>query len=307
MASITLKNIVKTYDNKVTVIPGLDLEIHDKEFIILVGPSGCGKSTTLRMIAGLEEITAGELYIGEKKVNNVAPKDRDIAMVFQNYALYPHMTVYKNMAFGLMLRKTPRAEIDRKVHEAAQTLGIEEYLNRKPRALSGGQRQALTLLMATLRKPDLLLLDEPINGLDPQGIAEIRDMIFKLRDEQNMTIIISSHILEELSKIATHYGIIHNGTLVQEITKEELMQRCGERMEIFLDDPKQALPVLDQMGFKNYQVTDKNTIHIYERLDESAAVNMELAKAGVSVRGIGITSEELENYFLNLTGGASHA
>ena len=120
MASITLKNIVKTYDNKVTVIPGLDLEIHDKEFIILVGPSGCGKSTTLRMIAGLEEITAGELYIGEKKVNNVAPKDRDIAMVFQNYALYPHMTVYKNMAFGLMLRKTPRAEIDRKVHEAAQ-------------------------------------------------------------------------------------------------------------------------------------------------------------------------------------------
>ena len=162
-------------------------------------------------------------------------------------------------------------------------------------------------LMATLRKPDLLLLDEPINGLDPQGIAEIRDMIFKLRDEQNMTIIISSHILEELSKIATHYGIIHNGTLVQEITKEELMQRCGERMEIFLDDPKQALPVLDQMGFKNYQVTDKNTIHIYERLDESAAVNMELAKAGVSVRGIGITSEELENYFLNLTGGACNA
>ena len=146
--------------------------------------------------------------------------------------------------------------------------------------------------MALVGEPDLLLLDEPINGLDPQGIAEIRDMIFKLRDEQNMTIIISSHILEELSKIATHYGIIHNGTLVQEITKEELMQRCGERMEIFLDDPKQALPVLDQMGFKNYQVTDKN---------------MELAKAGVSVRGIGITSEELENYFLNLTGGACNA
>ena len=164
-----------------------------------------------------------------------------------------------------------------------------------------------TLDIIHREQPDLLLLDEPINGLDPQGIAEIRDMIFKLRDEQNMTIIISSHILEELSKIATHYGIIHNGTLVQEITKEELMQRCGERMEIFLDDPKQALPVLDQMGFKNYQVTDKNTIHIYERLDESAAVNMELAKAGVSVRGIGITSEELENYFLNLTGGACNA
>ena len=168
-------------------------------------------------------------------------------------------------------------------------------------------KQRLGIGMALVGEPDLLLLDEPINGLDPQGIAEIRDMIFKLRDEQNMTIIISSHILEELSKIATHYGIIHNGTLVQEIRKEELMQRCGERMEIFLDDPNQALPVLDQMGFKNYQVTDKNTIHIYERLDESAAVNMELAKAGVSVRGIGITSEELENYFLNLTGGACNA
>ena len=155
MAGITLKNIVKTYDNKVTVIPGLDLEIRDKEFIILVGPSGCGKSTTLRMIAGLEEITAGELYIGEKKVNNVAPKDRDIAMVFQNYALYPHMTVYKNMAFGLMLRKTPRTEIDRKVHEAAQTLGIEEYLNRKPRALSGGQRQRAQPLCFSARRASL--------------------------------------------------------------------------------------------------------------------------------------------------------
>lgn len=161
MASITLKNIVKTYDNKVTVIPGLDLEIHDKEFIILVGPSGCGKSTTLRMIAGLEEITAGELYIGEKKVNNVAPKDRDIAMVFQNYALYPHMTVYKNMAFGLMLRKTPRAEIDRKVHEAAQTLGIEEYLNRKPRALSGGQRQRVALGRAWCAIPLFFCLTSP--------------------------------------------------------------------------------------------------------------------------------------------------
>ena len=145
------------------------------------------------------------------------------------------------------------------------------------------------------------------NGLDPQGIAEIRDMLLRLKEEQNMTIIISSHILEELSKIATHYGIIHNGSLIQELTREELMTRCSERMELTLDDPKAALPILDQMGFTNYQVVNQSTIHIYERLNESAAVNMELAKAGVPVKGIGITNEELENYFLNLTGGAHNA
>ena len=141
MASINLKNVKKTYEDGVTVIDNLNLEIKDKEFVILVGPSGCGKSTTLRMIAGLEEISSGELYIGDRIVNNVSPKDRDIAMVFQSYALYPHMSVYKNMAFGLRNRKVPKEEIDKKVKDAAKMLDIEEYLNRKPRALSGGQRQ----------------------------------------------------------------------------------------------------------------------------------------------------------------------
>lgn len=168
-------------------------------------------------------------------------------------------------------------------------------------------KQRLGIGLALVGEPDLLVLDEPINGLDPQGIAEIRDMLLRLKEEQNMTIIISSHILEELSKIATHYGIIHNGSLIQELTREELMTRCSERMELTLDDPKAALPILDQMGFTNYQVVNQSTIHIYERLNESAAVNMELAKAGVLVKGIGITNEELENYFLNLTGGAHNA
>ena len=145
MASITLKNITKTYEDGNTVISDLNLEIKDKEFIILVGPSGCGKSTTLRMIAGLEEVTSGELLIGDKRVNDDAPKDRDIAMVFQSYALYPHMTVYKNMAFALELRKVNKKEIDRKVREVAKILEIEDYLNRKPRALSGGQRQRVAL------------------------------------------------------------------------------------------------------------------------------------------------------------------
>ena len=215
MASITLKNIVKTYDNKVTVIPGLDLEIHDKEFIILVGPSGCGKSTTLRMIAGLEEITAGELYIGEKKVNNVAPKDRDIAMVFQNYALYPHMTVYKNMAFGLMLRKTPRAEIDRKVHEAAQTLGIEEYLNRKPRALSGGQRQRIGVARAFAADPEIILMDEPFSALDPMTRAELQDEVHRLQLRFHKTIVFVTHDMDEAVKLADRICILQNGHVVQ--------------------------------------------------------------------------------------------
>lgn len=152
MADITFKHVVKTYDKGNTVVPDLNLEIKDKEFVVLVGPSGCGKSTTLRMIAGLEEVSDGELYIGDRKVNDVPPKDRDIAMVFQSYALYPHMTVYKNMAFALELRKVPKDEIDKKVREAAKILGLEEYLKRKPKELSGGQRQRVALGRAMVRR-----------------------------------------------------------------------------------------------------------------------------------------------------------
>ena len=166
MASITFKNVVKTYDNGVTVVPDLNLEIRDKEFIVLVGPSGCGKSTTLRMIAGLEDVSSGELIIGDKVVNTVAPKDRDIAMVFQSYALYPHMTVRDNMAFALKLRKEPQEEIDKKVNEAAKILELEKYLDRKPKALSGGQRQRVALGRAMVRKPAVLLLAEPLSNLD---------------------------------------------------------------------------------------------------------------------------------------------
>ena len=166
MASISLEHIKKVYPGNVEVIADLNLEIQDKEFIILVGPSGCGKSTTLRMIAGLEEISGGQLRIGDRVVNDVPPKDRDIAMVFQNYALYPHMTVYKNMAFALKLRKVPKDEIDRKVHEAAKMLDIEHLLNRKPKALSGGQRQRVALGRAMVRNPSVFLLDEPLSNLD---------------------------------------------------------------------------------------------------------------------------------------------
>ena len=193
MASITFKNVVKRYDNKVTVVPDLNLEIQDKEFIVLVGPSGCGKSTTLRMIAGLEEVTEGDLFIGDRRVNDVAPKDRDIAMVFQSYALYPHMTVYKNMAFALELRKEFKEEIDRKVHEAARILELEPYLNRKPKALSGGQRQRVALGRAMVRNPAVFLLDEPLSNLDAKLRTEMRSQISALHKRLQTTFVYVTH------------------------------------------------------------------------------------------------------------------
>ena len=194
MATIKFRNVVKSFDNgKVTVIPDLSLEIADKEFIVLVGPSGCGKSTTLRMIAGLEEITSGELYIDDRKVNDVAPKDRDIAMVFQSYALYPHMSVYKNMAFALKLKKMPKDEIDRKVRWAAKILDIEPYLDRKPRALSGGQRQRVALGRAMVRNPKVFLLDEPLSNLDAKLRTEMRSQITSLHQKLKTTFVYVTH------------------------------------------------------------------------------------------------------------------
>ena len=183
MASISLEHIKKTYEDGVTVIPDLNLEIRDREFLILVGPSGCGKSTTLRMIAGLEDISGGTLKIGDRVVNDLPPKDRDIAMVFQSYALYPHMTVYKNMAFGLQLRRVPKAEIDRKVRTAAQALELTAYLDRRPRALSGGQRQRVCIGAALIVHPQLIVADEAVSALDVTIQAQILQLIARLRRE----------------------------------------------------------------------------------------------------------------------------
>ena len=174
MASVKLKGVYKKFPGGVTAVSNFNMNIDDKEFIILVGPSGCGKTTTLRMIAGLDEITEGEIYIGDRLVNDVAPKDRDIAMVFQNYALYPHMSVFDNMAFGLKLRKVAKEEIKRRVHEAARILGIEHLLDRKPKALSGGQRQRVALGRAIVREPKVFLMDEPLSNLDEIGRASWR-------------------------------------------------------------------------------------------------------------------------------------
>ena len=222
MASISLKNIKKTYEDGVTVIEDLNFEIKDKEFVILVGPSGCGKSTTLRMIAGLEEITDGEMYIGDKLVNDVSPKNRDIAMVFQSYALYPHMNVYKNMAFGLKNRKVPKDIIDKKVHEAAKMLDIEQYLNRKPRALSGGQRQRVALGRAMVREPAVFLLDEPLSNLDAKLRTEMRSRISMLHKELQTTFVYVTHDQTEAMTMGDRIVVMKDGKIMQNDTPQML-------------------------------------------------------------------------------------
>ena len=215
MASLALKHIYKIYQGNVTAVKDFNLDIEDKEFVIFVGPSGCGKSTTLRMIAGLEEISQGELYIGDRLVNDVAPKDRDIAMVFQNYALYPHMSVYDNMAFGLKLRKVPKAEIEKKVKEAARVLDIEHLLDRKPKALSGGQRQRVALGRAIVREPMVFLLDEPLSNLDAKLRAQMRTEISKLHKKLNTTFIYVTHDQTEAMTMGTRIVVMKDGIIQQ--------------------------------------------------------------------------------------------
>ena len=222
MSRISLKNLTKIYPGDVLAVNDFSLEIRDKEFIVLVGPSGCGKSTVLRMIAGLEEITSGELYIDDKLVNNVLPKDRDIAMVFQNYALYPHMTVYKNLAFALSLRKVPKNEIDNKVRETAKILEIENLLDRKPKALSGGQRQRVALGRAMVRDPKAFLLDEPLSNLDAKLRASTRTEITKLHNKLHTTFIYVTHDQTEAMTMADRIVVMKDGNIKQVGSPQEL-------------------------------------------------------------------------------------
>ncbi|MDO5520790.1 MAG: sn-glycerol-3-phosphate ABC transporter ATP-binding protein UgpC [bacterium] len=225
MASLSLKNINKTYPNGFVAVHDFNLEIADKEFIIFVGPSGCGKSTTLRMIAGLEEITSGELWIGDKLVNDVEPKDRDIAMVFQNYALYPHMSVYDNMAFGLKLRKVPKDQIDKLVTEAAKILGIEHLLDRKPKALSGGQRQRVAMGRAIVRNPKVFLMDEPLSNLDAKLRVQMRIEIAKLHQRLETTIIYVTHDQTEAMTLGTRIVVMKDGVVQQVDSPQNLYDR----------------------------------------------------------------------------------
>ncbi len=225
MASLSFKHLYKKYPGGVTAVSDFCLEVKDKEFIILVGPSGCGKTTTLRMIAGLEEITEGELHIGDTLVNDIAPKDRDIAMVFQNYALYPHMTVFDNMAFGLKLRKTPKEEIKRRVEEAARILDITHLLERRPKALSGGQKQRVALGRAIVREPKVFLLDEPLSNLDAKLRAQMRTELTKIHQKLGTTFVYVTHDQVEAMTMATRIVVMKDGLIQQVATPQDLYDR----------------------------------------------------------------------------------
>ena len=222
MATLKFKDINKIYDNKFQAVFDFNLDVNDHEFIVFVGPSGCGKTTTLRMVAGLEEITSGELYINNRLVNDIAPKDRDIAMVFQSYALFPHMTVYDNMAFGLKLRKIPKEEIERRVNEAAAILGLEPYLNRRPKALSGGQRQRVALGRAIVRNPKVFLMDEPLSNLDAKLRVQMRSEIIKIHERVGATTIYVTHDQTEAMTMATRIVVMKDGYIQQIGTPKEV-------------------------------------------------------------------------------------
>ncbi len=294
MANLKLDHIYKRYAGGVTAVSDFCLDIEDKEFIVLVGPSGCGKSTTLRMIAGLEEISEGELYIDDKLVNDVAPKDRDIAMVFQNYALYPHMTVFENMAFGLKLRKTPKDEINRRVVEAAKILDIEHLLDRKPKALSGGQRQRVALGRAIVREPKVFLMDEPLSNLDAKLRVQMRTEIGKLHHRLQTTFIYVTHDQTEAMTMGSRIIVMKDGFVQQIDTPANLYNKpCNMFVAGFIGSP--------QMNFVNCVASEADGVVSLEFCGSSIklpeGVGSKVKEAGVIGKEVmmGIRPEDLHD------------
>ncbi|MCR5376806.1 MAG: sn-glycerol-3-phosphate ABC transporter ATP-binding protein UgpC [Lachnospiraceae bacterium] len=294
MAGLKLININKTYPNGFVAVKDFNLDIKDKEFIIFVGPSGCGKSTTLRMIAGLEEITGGELYIGDKLMNDVEPKDRDIAMVFQNYALYPHMSVYDNMAFGLKLRKVPKDQIEKLVNEAAKILGIEQLLDRKPKALSGGQRQRVAMGRAIVRNPKVFLMDEPLSNLDAKLRVQMRIEISKIHQRLEATIIYVTHDQTEAMTLGTRIVVMKDGVIQQVDTPQNLYDKPNNLFVAgFMGSPQMNFidSVVTVNGNNVYLVFGNNKIRVPEarakKLVEGGYVDKEVV--------LGIRPEDIKD------------
>jgi len=272
MAKVELIHLTKTYPNGLTAVKDVTITIEDKEFVVLVGPSGCGKTTTLRMVAGLEEITSGDILIDGKLVNNVHPKDRDIAMVFQNYALYPHMTVYKNMAFGLMLRGVSKQEIDKRVREAAEILGITNYLNAKPRVLSGGQRQRVAVGRAIVRNPKVFLFDEPLSNLDAKMRVQMRAEISKLHHQLKATIIYVTHDQIEAMTMGDRIVVMNEGTVQQIGTPLELYNKPANKfVASFIGSPPMNMiegTLISKDGHIYFTDTKNIEIFVPETLQE---------------------------------------
>ncbi len=282
-----------------------NVDIHIKKGAIygFIGRNGAGKTTCMRMICGLAKPTSGEISMFGYTGKDLSKVRSRVGCLIEAPGVYPNLTAKENLEMKCRLFGIDKKGYADSILEKVGLLGVEK---KKTKNFSLGMRQRLGIGMALVGEPELLVLDEPINGLDPQGIAEVRDTIQNLCDQQDMTVFISSHILEELSKLATDYGIINKGALLQEITRDELLSKCSDKISITVNDPNAAVSVLDEMGFTNYKIIDKNHIDVYERLNESAALNTKLVTSGVSVAEIAVTGMELETYFLNLTGGAAN-
>ena len=293
-------NITKRY-GPITAVDHVSIHLKQGEIYGLIGRNGAGKTTLLKMFAGLASPTEGSFKIfGESEKKSQMMRDR-IGVLIESPGLYPTMTAFENMKIkALMLGMNDDAFLK----ELLSDVGLEDDRKKKVKQFSLGMKQRLGIALSLVGHPDLLLLDEPINGLDPQGIVEIRELIARLSKERNITILISSHILEELSKIATRYGIIHNGRLIEEISHNELLRRCSKRIELHPGDLTKAVTVIENMGIKDYKVVDKEIIQIFERLEDSGEIVLELAKNDIKTLSIAVKNEALEDYYLALTGGS---
>ena len=299
MASLSFKHIYKKYPGGVTAVSDFCLEVKDKEFIIFVGPSGCGKTTTLRMIAGLEEISEGELFIGERLINDIAPKDRDIAMVFQNYALYPHMTVFDNMAFGLKLRKVPKETIKRRVEEAARILDIQHLLDRRPKALSGGQKQRVALGRAIVREPSVFLLDEPLSNLDAKLRATMRTEITKIHKRLGTTFIYVTHDQVEAMTMATRIVVMKDGLIQQVATPQNLYDYPDNKFVAeFIGTPQMnfLFCTLEQQGGDVYIVFGDNKLKLPAEKSNNPALQDYIGKEVI----VGVRPECLRDDAISL-------
>lgn len=285
------------------VVNAVNIHIRQGDIYGLIGRNGAGKTTILKMISGLVAPTEGDFSLFEKSGKAAYQYMSRIGTLIEAPGIYPNMSAYENMKLKCIAMGVRKQGV---IEELLNTVGLGTVGKKKVKNFSLGMKQRLGIALALVGDPDLVILDEPINGLDPQGIAEVRETLFKLNKEKNITFIISSHILEELSKIATNYGIIHDGVLIKKMTREELLAECSERIELKTDDTGKACTVLENMGIHQYKVVDVDTIQIFERLNDGGSITMTLAENGVKTVGITIKNEALEDYYLNLTGGASN-
>ena len=299
---LTTNTITKQYGRQ-KAVDAVSIRVHQGAIYGLIGRNGAGKTTLLKMISGLAAPTDGNFSLFGKTGREVSEYMSRIGSLIEAPGVYPNLSAAENLKIKCLAMGIRKKDI---ISELLETVGLDNTGKKKVKNFSLGMKQRLGIALALVGDPDLVILDEPINGLDPQGIAEIRETISALNREKNITFIISSHILEELAKIATDYGIIHNGILLQELNREELLSKCCERIELKTNDPRKACTILENMGITEFKVIDSDTIHIFERLSDSGDITMELAKNDVKTMGITVKNEALEDYYLNLTGGAEN-